>query len=561
MLFLIILFLALCVQETFAVDLLVDLGYSQYLGVDQGDGVNRWAGMRFARSVSRLDGMRFAAPMDPIPVKGIVNASDFGPICIGSGTNLKFEFGDTQSEDCLFANVFAPANATTNSSLPVYVFVQGGGFNMNGNANYNGGDLINAADGQMVVVNFNYRVGPYGFMASKEISDDPDTSLNNGLKDQRQLLKWVKTHIREFGGNPDHVTLGGVSAGAASVVLQLTAHGGRDDKLFHAVAAESQAFPPIRNVTEMQWAFDALLKKTDCADLACLRNLDAVSFQTAVRTFKVPFPGGKNPPLYFWNPTLDFDFVKDYTYNEVKAGHFVKVPTIFGDTTNEGLGFTPSNINSLSKAEQFVKDQFPNIDNADDVRIRSVWHGSLDPRRDPQWRNIASDVYGHIRYICPGLNLSHTYAEISNGTSVPTWNYRWNVGKALHVAEVGSIWHNSGASAASAFVQNYFISFIRSYDPNKYSTNFTSPSGETISSPKWLTFSDGVGRRMLLSNDNQVGMEQVSQLERNRCNAITDMGLQLEQVPSTGSRVSSTWPSAYLTYLVLGLFLLQYICP
>jgi carboxylesterase type B len=93
------------------------------------------------------------------------------------------------------ANVFAPAKATNTSALPVYVFVQGGGFNDNGNANYNGTELIDAADGQMVVVNFNYRVGPYGFLASKELASSKELSLNNGLKDQRQLLKWVQAHI------------------------------------------------------------------------------------------------------------------------------------------------------------------------------------------------------------------------------------------------------------------------------------------------------------------------------------------------------------------------------
>lgn len=75
------------------------------------------------------------------------------------------------------------------------MFIQGGGFNSNGNANLNGSRLIRAAEGQMVVVNFNYRVGAYGFLASKEIADNKTLSMNNGLKDQRQLLKWVKDHI------------------------------------------------------------------------------------------------------------------------------------------------------------------------------------------------------------------------------------------------------------------------------------------------------------------------------------------------------------------------------
>ena len=92
-------------------------------------------------------------------------------------------------------NVFAPTKATTKSRLPVYVFIQGGGFNNNGNANMNGSDLVRGSGEGIVVVNFNYRVGPYGFLASKEILANKTLSLNNGLKDQRQLLKWVQKHI------------------------------------------------------------------------------------------------------------------------------------------------------------------------------------------------------------------------------------------------------------------------------------------------------------------------------------------------------------------------------
>ena len=93
--------------------------------------------------------------------------------------------------------MFAPTKATTTSKLPVFVFVQGGGFNINGNANMNGSDLVRASGGEILVVNFNYRVGPYGFLASTEIAANKTLSLNNGLKDQRQLLKWVQTHIEQ----------------------------------------------------------------------------------------------------------------------------------------------------------------------------------------------------------------------------------------------------------------------------------------------------------------------------------------------------------------------------
>lgn len=52
----------------------------------------------------------------------------------------------------------------------------------------------------IVVVTFNYRVGPYGFLAGTEVEEG--ASLNNGLKDQMQALKWVQEYISKFGFTP-----------------------------------------------------------------------------------------------------------------------------------------------------------------------------------------------------------------------------------------------------------------------------------------------------------------------------------------------------------------------
>jgi carboxylesterase type B len=88
--------------------------------------------------------------------------------------------------------VYAPTDA---KKLPVYIYIQGGGFNSNSNSNYNGSGLITASGLNVVIVNFNYRVGLYGFLASKEVKEDGD--LNNGLKDQRKVFEWVQKYIHK----------------------------------------------------------------------------------------------------------------------------------------------------------------------------------------------------------------------------------------------------------------------------------------------------------------------------------------------------------------------------
>lgn len=111
------------------------------------------------------------------------------PICIGLGETETAN----KTEDCLFVNVFAPSNATPASNLPVWVYIQGGGFVTNANANYNGSDLVVKSDSSIILVNFNYRVGPLGFLAGAEVRGNGD--VNVGLLDQRKLLHWVQKYI------------------------------------------------------------------------------------------------------------------------------------------------------------------------------------------------------------------------------------------------------------------------------------------------------------------------------------------------------------------------------
>jgi len=124
-------------------------------------------------------------------------SSQHGPQCLGTrefvanSDSIPAAF----SEDCLFLDVYAPTKATSDSKLPVYLYIQGGGFNTNSNPNLNGGVLVAASGLNIVVVTLGYRVGPYGFLASSEVK--ANGSLNNGLKDQRQALQWIQKFINK----------------------------------------------------------------------------------------------------------------------------------------------------------------------------------------------------------------------------------------------------------------------------------------------------------------------------------------------------------------------------
>lgn len=98
----------------------------------------------------------------------------------------------------------------------VMIWIYGGGF-VSGDStkdNYGPEFLI---EENIVLVTFNYRLGPMGFLST----GDDVMPGNYGLKDQNLALRWVQENIAYFGGDPDKVTIFGQSAGAASVALHL----------------------------------------------------------------------------------------------------------------------------------------------------------------------------------------------------------------------------------------------------------------------------------------------------------------------------------------------------
>ncbi|KAH8701136.1 putative triacylglycerol lipase [Talaromyces proteolyticus] len=514
-----------------------NLGYTSYQGVNQDNGVSFWKGMRFA--AAPVGQLRFAPPQDPIIELGVQSATTHGPMCIATST---YPIPGNQSEDCLFVDVYAPTNATE-ELLPVYFFIQGGGFNANSNADYDGSGLVMASGFNILVVTFNYRVGPYGFLASKEV--EWAGSLNNGLKDIIKALEWTNEHIAIFGGDPNHVTIGGDSAGAGAITLLLTAYGGSGilNTLFHASAAESQSFGSQATVAESQFAYDNLTTRTGCAGtvdtFSCLRNLELNTLQQ--ENYGIPFPGNTLAPLYPYSPTIDHDLVPDYTERLFGQGKFMKVPVIFGDDTNEGTIFPPKNTSSVDQADQFIQANFPTITTAQLNQINSIYLTSPDdpvyPTAGDYWQGV-SNAYGEMRYICPGIYLSTAF-NAHPSTAWSNWNYHYAVTDynaetsgygTQHTIETNAIWgpqYVSSTPPASYFTNNsaivpvmqgYWTSFIRSYNPNTHRAPGT---------PQWDSWGDNYNR--IFIRTNQTKMETVPDDQRTRCTYLQSIALELNQ--------------------------------
>ena len=130
----------------------------------------------------------------------------------------EFRKGETYTydEDCLFLNIWTPADAETDSKLPVLVYIHGGGFTGGcGHEKHFDGPIW--AKKGVVAVTINYRLGPMGFACLPELKEESGHTGNYGLFDQLVAIEWVKNNISAFGGDSEKITIMGQSAGAMSV--------------------------------------------------------------------------------------------------------------------------------------------------------------------------------------------------------------------------------------------------------------------------------------------------------------------------------------------------------
>ncbi|KIN06752.1 hypothetical protein OIDMADRAFT_109087 [Oidiodendron maius Zn] len=503
----------------------VDLGYSKYEGTALSSGVNQYLGMRFA--APPIGNLRYRAPEEPLPTTDIESATEFRPVCLAMGTMLP---NTGQAEDCLFANVWCPSLATPRSKLPVWVYIQGGGYTQNGNANYNGSTVVETSGNNIVFVNFNYRVGSWGFLASEKVRKNGN--LNAGLLDQDFLLRWVRKNIEQFGGDPNHVIIHGSSAGAGSVALHLTAYGGVDRGLFIGAIGESVFFPAQPKIRELEWQFDRYVTNTGCShstdQLECLRALDTETLQAA--NVATPFPGGVSPPLFYFTPTIDGHFIQDYPYVSFGKGNFVHVPIIIGDDNDEGTFFV-ANASSPADVTTFFVDNYPRLTTHDTDAINAVYPLTTPLPNHNAYFPSAAAAYGESTFVCPGNFISNSYATHVSYNKV--WNYRYNVQirgfieagygvphtiESAAIFGLGNVGDNPSGDAFYGYstynanivpvVMNYWISFIRSLNPNTY---------KYASAPQWDNFgtgSDGDKRLKLETNATAIEIIPLEQVRR-----------------------------------------------
>ncbi len=279
-------------KKLLLIGLLLFIGLSSFKGpapikVDGGlisgithENIRIYKGIPFA--APPVGQLRWKAPQAVKSWKGTRKCTQFGPSPM-QASPAPFSMWSEEflipkqpiSEDCLYLNVWTGAKSAQ-EKRPVLVWIYGGGF-------MSGGSAVPIYDGEsmakkgIVFVSINYRVGNFGFLAHPQLTQESgtNTSGNYGLMDQIAALKWVQKNIRNFGGDPNQVTIAGQSAGSMSVNCLVASPKAKG--LFQQAIAESGAnfTTPNAGLAQAEEAGIKFMHALEAASLEDLRKKPA----------------------------------------------------------------------------------------------------------------------------------------------------------------------------------------------------------------------------------------------------------------------------------------------
>jgi para-nitrobenzyl esterase len=450
----------------------IDTGILQ--GSHQAD-ITSFKGIPFAAPPVGMN--RWRAPQPAAKWEGVREATKYGADCM----QLPFPsdaapLGTPPDEDCLYLNVWTPAHSAE-ANLPVMVWIYGGGF-VNGGSSpavYSGRHF---AEGGVVFVSFNYRVGRFGFFAfpalSKEQAGQP---LNNyAYMDQIAALRWVQRNIQAFGGNPREVTIFGESAGGASVLSLLTSPmtkglferaivesgGGRDSILGarYLNKTSPEGLPSAEAVGEA-FAQSMSIDGTGAEALAKLRALPAAKIVDGLNMASM----GKQASIY-GGPIIDGEIVTETPQQALLSGHYWKVPLIIG-TNSADIGFSRW-------------QTLPEIWAAFGPKAKEA-ETAFDPSGKANAMLVGWKVAAEMMMTEPARFVARTVAA----DGVPSYEYRFSYvaeslqGKwpgAFHASEIPYVFDTVSAkygsdlapsdAAIAKQANEYWVNFVKTGDPN-----------------------------------------------------------------------------------------------
>jgi para-nitrobenzyl esterase len=408
----------------------------------EGEGVRAFLGVPFAQPP--VGDLRWRAPRPVQAWNGVRDATRIGSDCtqaigrraiLGGGGGIVFG-----SEDCLYLNIYAPADV--HEARPVMVYIPGGAFTVGSGANYDP-SLLAREQGRLVVT-MNYRLGALGWLAHPGFQADGEGFGGNfGLMDQQAALRWVKANIAAFGGDPGNVTLFAESAGAWTACYLMASPA--SEGLFHRVILQSGGCLEPSSLVSAEAAArsgPAFAETLGCEGddaLGCLRALPASRLSRAAS-----LRAGINGPGS-WGPVHTDATVPENPATAIAEGRFTRVPAIVGTNLDEGRLFA----NEVKTLDRYQKE--------------TIWmYGDVGPRvlqrypvgeEGPAYAIAAN--FTDQRFACPSQALRRQLSRY-----VPTWGYEFADRDAPFVLPAWIVGLDLGAYHASELAYVFGTSWI-----------------------------------------------------------------------------------------------------
>lgn len=299
---------------------------------DTKTGIQKYFGIPFAKPP--VGELRWKAPQPLEDWEGVRAVKTFGPRAVQAPVFGDMSFrSDGISEDCLYLNVWTPADRNT-TGLPVLVYFYGGGF-VAGDGSEPRYDGESMAQQGIVAVTVNYRLNIFGFYAHPELSAEApyQASGNYGLLDQQAALQWVHENISAFGGDPDKVTIAGESAGSVSVSVQMASPMSRE-LIAGAIGESGAGIRPTLAPIPLKEAEQIGLDFAKNAGYASLKELRALSTREVYEIYQ--------ESRRFGFPLVIDNYLLPRSLPEIfRAGEQARIPLLLGWNSAEipGMAF------------------------------------------------------------------------------------------------------------------------------------------------------------------------------------------------------------------------------